>query len=310
MSSASLALLVLVASGAAGVLGLWQLLADTSRSAELAARGQAGAGDSTGRSLIRALDVRFRRTASGRRLAWRLAGAGVQVSPVELIGLLVASSLLAWIVLSLLFARGLAFVLAVAGTILVARALIEGRRGKRSEAFIAQLPEIARMLANGASAGLSIQQAVAMASRELADPGGAELKRVVDELRLGQAIEDALASLQARLPSREVSVLMTTIVIQQRAGGDTVRALTELAAALEARKDLRREITTLLSGVVFTSYVVAAIGGGTILLLNVMSPGVTKSMTSSAIGIAGLAVAATLWAIAFALIRKTTKIDV
>jgi succinate dehydrogenase hydrophobic anchor subunit len=45
MSSASLALLMLVASGAAGVLGLWQLLADTSRSAELAAGGPARAGE-------------------------------------------------------------------------------------------------------------------------------------------------------------------------------------------------------------------------------------------------------------------------
>ena len=154
-----------------------------------------------------------------------------------------------------------------------------------------------------------MQQSVTMASRELADPGGAELRRVVDELRLGQSIEDALEGLRQRLPSREASVLLTTIVIQQRAGGDTVRALGELAQTLDARKDLRREITTLLSGVVFTSYVVAAIGGGTILLLNAMSPGVTKAMTSSALGIAGMGVAAALWAVAFFLIRKTTKID-
>jgi tight adherence protein B len=99
-------------------------------------------------------------------------------------------------------------------------------------------------------------------------------------------------------------------VIQQRAGGDTVRALSELAGTLEARKDLRREVTTLLSGVVFTSYVVAGIGAGTILLLNFMSPGVTKAMTGSAIGIAGVIVTATLWTLAFVLIRQTTKIDV
>ena len=45
---------------------------------------------------------------------------------------------------------------------------------------------------------------------------------------------------------------MTTLVIQQRAGGDTVRALNELGHTLEARKDLLREIRTLLSGSVFT----------------------------------------------------------
>ena len=53
---------------------------------------------------------------------------------------------------------------------------------------------------------------------------------------------------------------MTTIIIQQRAGGDTVRALQELGGTLEARKDLIREIRTVLSGSVFTSYIVAGIG--------------------------------------------------
>ena len=310
MSSATLALLLLLVSGAVGVLGLWQLLAGTSRRAELALRGQAGVVEATGRSAIRALDLRFRRTDSGRRLGAWLAGAGVKLTPIELIGLLIASSLLGWVVLTLLLARGVALVAAIAGSILIARALIERRRQQRSEAFVEQLPEIGRMLANAAAAGLSIQQALTMASRELADPGGLELKRVVDELRVGQSLEDALANLRARLPSREVAVLMTTIAIQQRAGGDTVRALSELATTLDARKDLRREVTTLLSGVVFTSYVVAAIGGGTILLLNVMSPGVTKEMTSSFIGLLGIAIAGILWAIAFVLIRKTTRIDV
>ena len=141
----------------------------------------------------------------------------------------------------------IALIAAAAAAILVARGLIERRRGNRRDAFVAQLPEIARMLSNGAAAGLSMQQAVRMASRELADPAGAELKRVIEEIQVGRSVEDALEALRDRLPSREVAVLMTTIAIQQRAGGDTVRALGELAATLEARKDLRREIKTLLS---------------------------------------------------------------
>jgi tight adherence protein B len=310
MSSATWALLLLLVSGAIGVLGLLQLLAGTSRKAELAERGRAGVGDSHGRNLIMALDVRFRRPGPGRTLGASLAGAGVNVTAVELVGLVTLASFVGWFVLTLIVARGLALVGAVAASVLIARALIERRRGKRSEAFIEQLPEIGRMLANGASAGLSIPQALAMASRELADPGGAELRRVVEELRLGQSLDAALGHLQDRLPSREVAVLMTTIVIQQRAGGDTVRALSELAGTLDARKDLRREITTLLSGVIFTSYVVAGIGAGTILMLNFMQPGVTREMTGSALGIAGVVVAGSLWTVAFVLIRKTTKVEV
>lgn len=149
-----------------------------------------------------------------------------------------------------------------------------------------------------------------MTSRELADPAGSELKRVIEEMQVGRSVEDALEALSGRLPSREVSVLMTTIVIQQRGGGDTVKALGELSSTLEARKDLRREIHTLLSGVVFTSYLVAGIGAATILIVNLMSPGVTRAMTSAPEGIAGLVVAAILWTVAFVAIKRTTRVDV
>jgi tight adherence protein B len=310
MTSASWAMVLLLVAGALGMLGLWQLLAGTSRRAELAARGRASGVEGGGRSVIRALDVRFRRTQRGQRLASWLMGAGVKFTPVELIGLMLAGGLAAFVVFTFLFAPLIAFLAAAIGTVMVTRGLIERRRGNRRDAFVAQLPEVARMLSNGASAGLSMQQAVRMASRELADPAGAELKRVVEETQVGRPIEDALDGLRERLPSREVAVLMTTIAIQQRAGGDTVRALGELASTLEARKDLRREIKTLLSGVVFTSYVVAGIGGATILMINAISPGVTQEMTGSALGVAGLVVALILWAIAFVLIRRTTKIDV
>ena len=310
MSSASLGLLLLVASGVIGLLGLWQLLAGGSRRAQLAARGQVVGDTGSGRSLVRALDARLRRTAPGRRLATWVGGAGLKLLPIELLGLLLAASIAAYFILLPLFAPAIAVVVAVAAPIGIARALIERRRGNRRDLFVAQLPEVARMLANGTSAGLSMPQAVRLASRELADPAGAELRRVVEETQVGRSVEDALDALRDRLPSREVAVLMSTIVIQQRAGGDTVRALGELAQTLETRKELRREIVTLLSGVVFTSYIVAGMGAGTILLINTIAPGVMKEMTSAPIGIAGIVVAAVLWTIAFVLIRRTTKVDV
>ena len=102
---------------------------------------------------------------------------------------------------------------------------------------------------------------------------------------------------------------MTTLIIQQRAGGDTVRALSELGATLEARKDLQREIRTMLSGAVFTSYLVMIMGLGTIVLINTISPGILREMTTSLVGIVSLIVSAALYAIAFVAIRQITKVD-
>ena len=193
--------------------------------------------------------------------------------------------------------------------ITVARTLVERKRRARREEFIAQLPDVARVLSNGTSAGLSMAGAVQLASRELSDPAAAEMKIVVQETRLGVSLDESLERLRERLPSREVAVLMTTLIIQQRAGGDTVRALSELGATLEARKDLQREIRTMLSGAVFTSYLVMFMGLGTIVLINTVSPGILREMTTSLPGIAALTISAALYAVAYLAIRQVTKVD-
>ena len=202
--------------------------------------------------------------------------------------IVVVGGLLLSLVLTLLVPPVVAFILGYAIVVLGMRWYVERARAKRRDAFMDQLPDLARMLSNGTQAGLSIAGAVQMAARELDDPAGSEMAGVVQEMRLGQPLDRALERLQERLPSREVAVLMTTIVIQQRAGGDTVRALQELGATLEARKDLIREVRTVLSGSVFTSYVVAGIGIATIVLMNVFTPGVMREMTSSLPGLLAL----------------------
>ena len=302
-------MLLLVVTGLVGMLGLWQLLAGSTHRAELAARGHGTVGEGSGKSLVRALDVRLRRTSSGQRLSAWLGGAALKLMPIEYLGLVAMATLVGWLLLSTLFAPWVALVVALGASIGVSRAYIERKRGNRRDAFVAQLAEVARMLSNGTSAGLSMPQAIRMASRELADPAGAELKRVVEEMQVGRSIEDALEALQQRLPSREVAVLMTTIIIQQRAGGDTVRALSELGQTLEARKDLLREIRTMLSGAVFTSYLVAGMGAGTILMINAISPGVMRELTTTLLGLLALGFSTTLYVIAFVLIKRTTKVE-
>jgi tight adherence protein B len=306
----ALALIGLLGVIVLGLLGGALFLSGSNRRAALAARGRADSGGSALRALLDRLDQRLRRTSSGQRLAQWLRSSGGNFTPIDFVAIVIIGGLLASALLTLLTPPPVAFVLGNVFVIAGLRWWVERQRAKRRDAFMDQLPDLARMLSNGTQAGLSIPGAVQMAARELDDPAGAEMAAVVQEMRIGQPLDRALERLQERLPSREVAVLMTTIIIQQRAGGDTVRALQELGGTLEARKDLIREIRTLLSGSVFTSYVVAGIGIAAIVLMNVFSPGVMREMTSSLAGLLALGVAGTLWAVAFVLIRATTKVDV
>jgi tight adherence protein B len=304
------ALVLLVGALLVALAGVVVYVMGAARRAELASRGANDPDMSRWRRARRALDRRLRRNRRGQRLAQWLSSAGTSITAADFVFGVTALVIVATLLLRLIFPTALAFVFGLAVALGAARYYVERLRRKRRDEFVSQLPDLARVLANGASAGLSLPAAVQLAARELPEPAAEEMRVVVRELRVGQPVEDALESLRVRLPSRELGVLMTTLVIQQRAGGDTVRALNELSGTLDARKDLLREIRTLLAGSVYTGYVVAGIGVGAIVLINLMSPGVMRDMATSLPGIVALFACGTLWAIAFVAIRRATRVEI
>jgi tight adherence protein B len=192
----------------------------------------------------------------------------------------------------------------------VALQFLNWQRQKRIEKFINQLPELARILANATHAGLALRTAIGMAAEELEAPAGEELGKVADQLAIGHSMDDALGELADRLPSRELVVLVTTLVLSNRAGGQVVGALRNLTETLEERKETRREVRTQLSQVNMTSYAVPGLGVGALFLMNSVKDGTLDRMTSSAIGQGCVIVAFGLYALGFLLIRRMSRIDV
>lgn len=201
-------------------------------------------------------------------------------------------------------------VLLVLAAYSISNRYLESRRQKRLEAFAGQLPDVARILSNAASAGQSLRAALAMAGRELEDPAGAELTQVSEAMQLGVSLDQALGDLRRRLPSRELAVLVQTLVSQSRAGGALVSALLNIAATLEQRKELRREVRTATSGAVFSGYVVLAIGIGSVFVMNVLSPGALDQLSQTGLGRIVLIVAGSFFAVGLLLINRLTRIEV
>lgn len=309
MNAAGTALLLLAGSMLVGLAGIALWGSGTARRAALVERSREGDREPPMGRLTAALDRALRRTPLGRGLALRLDSAGVDRTPLAFVGLCLGAFAVTWVVGSLVLPGTVGVLLGVAA---VGGCLfwLARQRERRRFAFVAQLPDIARLLGGGTQAGLSMVGAVELVATELEDPARTELSRVVQELKLGRPLDGALEGLQERLPSREVSVLLTTLIIQQRAGGDVVRALDELGTTLETRKETLREVRTIMSGSVFTSWLVGGMGLGALVLLNLIDPGILQKMTTSAVGLVALAVAGTLYAIGFVFIRQATRIDV
>ncbi|MGR3934483.1 type II secretion system F family protein [Streptomyces sp. BRA346] len=297
--------------GALGVAGVHAYARGTDRQRALIDRlSESGAAAPAGRSRRFArVDRRLRTTSLGRRLELRLAATGLDVTPGEFFVYTAAAAAGLWLLAASLLAS---FFGPIAAVIAVwsAFGFLGWQRQKRIERFINQLPELSRILANATQAGLALRTALSMAADEMEAPAGEELSKVSAKLAVGHSVDDALGELAERLPSRELVVLVTTLVLSNRAGGTVVSSLRNLTHTLEERKETRREVRTQLSQVTVTAYVVPLMGIGTLLLMNRISPGSLDRMTSSIWGQAAVIGAFALYGIGFFLIRRMSKIDV
>lgn len=310
----SLPLLTLGVTLLAGVLavaGVHSYAAGRARQKALVARmTQPGPVPPTGhRRRFSALDRRLRATRLGRRIDRKLAITGMALSPGEYVAYALATLLALYLTIAAVFAPFFG-VLAVLAGLWGADAFLNWQRQRRTEAFINQLPELTRVLANATQAGLALRTAIAMAADELDDPAGEELRKVADQLAVGHSLDDALGDLADRLPSRELVVLVTTLVLSNRAGGQVVSSLRNLTGTLDERKETRREVTTLLSQVKVTAFALPLLGLGFLLMINGMNPGALDKMTGSFVGQVGSVIAFALYTAGFVMIRRLSKVRV
>lgn len=249
------------------------------------------------------------RSRWGRQIQDAISLLGFNISPSQL----VLGSALFCSALGVALGASLSWLLLPVGMYggwLIVRGHIRKQREKRKEDFIGQMPELARTLSNASSAGLSIRTAVAMAADELAEPARSELRTVADEINVGVALDTAMSNLERRLPSRELGVLVSALVVSARSGGALVTALRDISDTLEIRKEVRREIRTTYAQTVSTAYAVLGVGAASLFLLEGLNSGTVDKMLQSPIGLGALIFAVVVYSGCIWAVRRMTRIKI
>ncbi len=311
MNLSFLTLGVTLLAGVLAVLGLRSYGAGRAQRAALIDRlSNPGASVPTGHQRpFRGVDRRLRGTSLGRRIEHKLAATGLDLTPGEFFVYMVAAVAALWLIAASVLASFFGPLAGLAG-LWSANSFLDWQRQKRIERFINQLPELSRILANATQAGLALRTAIAMAAEEMEAPASEELSRVTDRLAVGESLDDALGEIAERLPSRELGVLVTTLVLANRAGGTVVSSLRNLTTTLEERKETRREVRTTLAQVTVTAYAVPGFGVAALLMLNAVMPGALDRMTGAFLGQAAVLISIALYALGFIVVRRLSRIDV
>lgn len=108
-----------------------------------------------------------------------------------------------------------------------------------------QLLDMLSFLENGLKAGLSLHQTIEMASVELTSPIRDELKEVVAQVRLGRSLDDALVMFSQKIPSKDLSLFVHSVVLLRRSGGNMIEAFAMLVETMDGRRRVSDRIRIL-----------------------------------------------------------------
>ena len=155
---------------------------------------------------------------------------------------------------------------------------------RRRDAIAAQVPAIARALADALAGGHSVRGRARRrrARRRRAGPAGEELRIAVAALELGERTDDVLRELARRAGAGPCDTLVAAVLLQRDAGGDLAGLLRSLAAALEARGRVVAEARSATAQARFTAMLVTGLPLAGLALGELAQPGLLAGLVDRA----------------------------
>jgi tight adherence protein B len=177
--------------------------------------------------------------------AFEAAGNRVGLLHLLIAGLISAILVVAFtgrlLALDLGLVMALGLMAAVAGPVVLLRLAQARYRGR----FLDLFPDALDLIRRAVKAGLPVNEALAVAGREIADPVGSEIRRTLDEVQIGVQMNDALQETANRIRVADFRFLVVALTLQQKTGGSLAETLANLSGVIRARKALRQKAKSL-----------------------------------------------------------------
>jgi tight adherence protein B len=157
------------------------------------------------------------------------------------------------------------------GAVVAAILLLAIAQSRYRNRFLDVFPDALDLVRRAVKAGLPVNEALASAGREIADPVGSELRRTLDQVQIGVAMIDALQQTSNRVRVADFRFLVVALSMQQKTGGSLAETLTNLSAVIRARKALRLKARALSAEAKASAAVLAVLPfvvGGAMYLMN------------------------------------------
>jgi tight adherence protein B len=163
--------------------------------------------------------------------------------------------------------------------------LLRVRRARRIAAFDRSLPDAIEMMSRSLRAGHSMIAAISIVAEHAAEPAKAEFAEVFRKQNFGLPLRDALMHLLDRIPSHDLRLLVTGMLVQKDTGGNLAEILDRIVWVIRERLKIQGEIRIHTAQGRLTGWILCLMPVGLMIVLNIINPGYSKPLTEDPLGV-------------------------
>lgn len=266
-----------------------------------------------GPSSLPLLREALEQSAWGERMAKQLEQAGLRMRVGEFFVLRLAAAVVPFAAIWIVLGGGLGFILGlVVGGVgfLLPAMWLSSMRTRRMARIAKQMPEAVVLLANSLRAGFALQHGIDIVSKEMEPPLADEFVRLMADLNVGAAVEDAMQGLLERADVEEVNLMVTAVLIQRTSGGNLAEILETVGEAMRERERLTGEVRTMTAQQRFTGTVLTLWPLGLLGLFCLINWHQTSLLFTTGIGLGLLTVGGVMQLLGYFTIHRILDIDI
>lgn len=183
-------------------------------------------------------------------------------------------------------------------------------RKQRMQKFNDQLEDALSSMSSALKAGFSINQALETIAEENKRPISFEFRMLVQEIRLGVPLEQALQNMVDRLDSPDFELVATALITARQTGGELTQILERLASVIRERMRIANKLRAMTAQGRLQAIIIGLMPFFLMFAMSYVSPDTMSHFFNSVFGIISMIVAVVLVLIGFLIIRKITTIDI
>lgn len=132
-------------------------------------------------------------------------------------------------------------------------------RTRRQKKFVTEFSNAIDVIVRGVKSGLPVNECLKIIAREAPRPVSDEFHMLVEGIRVGLSLDQALERMYERMPLQEVNFFGIVLMIQQKTGGNLAEALGNLANVLRSRKLMEGKIKALSSEAKASAWIIGSL---------------------------------------------------